>query len=67
MQHYQFEEDLTHLEQIIPQLIKGNPLGLSYWRRRVTALAVYQGLVPDGTSRVTRLIRLFEEIERTTT
>jgi hypothetical protein len=67
MLHYQFEEDLTHLEQIIPQLLKGNPLGLSYWRRRVSELTVYQGLVPDGTKRVTRLLRLFEEIERTMT
>ncbi|MGF6902189.1 hypothetical protein P3T22_003466 [Paraburkholderia sp. GAS348] len=67
MLHHQFEEDLTHLERIIPLLIPGSPLGLSYWRRRITSLSTHQRLVPDGRTRVSRLLRLFDKIERTST
>jgi hypothetical protein len=65
MSRYQFERDLTHLEQIIPLLVRGNPLALAYWRRRVTSLSTQQGLLPDGTRRVTRLLKAFDEVERT--
>ena len=64
MLHYQFEDELNHLEQITPRLVCGSPLGISYWRHRVTALSVHQRLVPDGASRVTRLLGLFDQIER---
>jgi hypothetical protein len=61
---YQFEDELRHLEQITPRLGRGSPLGIPYWRRRVTALSMHQCLVPDGASRVTRLLGLFDQIER---
>jgi hypothetical protein len=64
MLHYQFENELKHLEQITSRLVRGSPLGIPYWRRRVTALSMHQRLVPDGASRVTRLLRLFDQIER---
>lgn len=64
MRHNQFENELMHLEQIVPFLAPGSPLGLSYWRLRVTSLSVHQRLLPDGKTRVTRLLRLFDEIER---
>jgi hypothetical protein len=64
MSRYQFEADLTHLEQIIPLLLRGNPLALSYWRRRVSSLSAQQGLLPDGNRRLTRLLQVFEEVER---
>jgi hypothetical protein len=62
--HYQFEDELKHLEQIMSRLVRGSPLGMPYWRRRVMALAMHQRLVPDGASRVTRLLGLFDQIER---
>ncbi|RDJ98180.1 hypothetical protein DLM46_34570 [Paraburkholderia lacunae] len=65
MSRDQFEKDLTHLEQVIPLLVHGNPFALSYWRRRVTSLLTHQDLLPDGTRRVTRLLKVFDEIERT--
>ena len=64
MSRYQFEGDLTHLERIIPLLVHGNPLALSYWRRRVSSLSPQQGLLPDGTRRVIRLLNIFDEVER---
>lgn len=64
MLHNQFEDDLTHLEQIVPFLAAGSPLGLSYWRRRVTSLSAHQRLIPDGKTRVTRLLLLFDSIEQ---
>jgi hypothetical protein len=64
MSRDQFERDLTHLERIIPLLVHGNPLALSYWRDRVTSLSTQQGLLPDGTRRVTRLLNVFDEVER---
>jgi hypothetical protein len=67
MSRYQFEADLRHLEQIIPLLLSGSPLALSYWRRRVASLSTEQNLLPDGSRRVTRLLREFDEVERALT
>ncbi|WP_367842362.1 hypothetical protein [Paraburkholderia sp. DGU8] len=67
MLHHQFEDELKHLEQITPRLVRGSPLGIRYWRRRVTALSMHQRLVPDGASRVTRLLGLFDQLEREAT
>jgi hypothetical protein len=64
MSRHQFETDLTHLEQIIPLLVGGNPLALSYWRRRISSLSTQQGLLPDGKRRVIRLLDVFDEVER---
>ncbi|KAA0999977.1 hypothetical protein FVF58_40975 [Paraburkholderia panacisoli] len=64
MSRYQFEIDLRHLEQIIPLLVRGNPLALSYWRRRISSLLTQQGLPPDANRRVTRLLGVFDEVER---
>jgi hypothetical protein len=63
MSRYQFEADLTHLEHIIPLLLRGNPLALSYWRRRLSSLSAQQSLLPDGNRRVTRLLQVFDEVE----
>lgn len=65
MPSYQFEKDLIHLERIIPLLVYGNPLALSYWRARVSSLSVQQNLLADGPRRVTRLLDVFNEVERT--
>ena len=59
MLHNQFEDDLKHLEQIVPLLASGSPLGLPYWRRRIASLSAHQDLLPNGKSRVTRLLQLF--------
>jgi hypothetical protein len=67
MPRYQFEKDLTHLEQVIPLLVRGNALGLPYWRRRITSLSMHQDLIPDGIKRVARLVRLFDQIEHKST
>ena len=64
MLHQQFENDLRHLERIIPLLPWGNPLPLSYWRDRLTTLSLDQRLVPDGAVRVARLLYLFDGIEQ---
>jgi hypothetical protein len=64
MSRYQFETDLRHLEQIIPLLVRGNSLALSYWRRRISSLLSQQGLLPDGNRRITRLLNVFDEVER---
>ncbi|CAE6764677.1 hypothetical protein R69888_03576 [Paraburkholderia haematera] len=64
MSSNQFEIDLMHLERIIPLLVHGNPLALAYWRRRVSSLSTQQGLLPGGTRRVTRLLDVFDEVER---
>jgi hypothetical protein len=63
----QFEDDLRHLEQIVPFLASDSPLGLPYWRRRIASLSPFQRLLPDGESRVTRLLKRFDEIERSLT
>jgi hypothetical protein len=63
MSRYQFEGDLTHLERIVPLLVHGSPLALAYWRRRVLSLSPQQGLLPDGTRRVTRLLNVFDQVE----
>ena len=49
MSRYQFETDLTHLEQIIPLLVRGNPLALSYWRRRISCYRRSRVCYPMGT------------------
>jgi hypothetical protein len=64
MLHKQFEDELLHLEQIVPFLKSGSALGLPYWRGRIDALSPHQRLLPDGKRRVTRLLRQFDEIER---
>jgi hypothetical protein len=65
MLHHQFEAELAHLEYVIPLLESDSPpLGLRYWRRRITSLSVHQRLLSDGKTRVARLLMLFDEIER---
>jgi hypothetical protein len=64
MLHNQFESELTHLEHIVPFLAPGSALGLPYWRHRLISLSAHQRLLPDGKTRVTRLLTLFDGIER---
>jgi hypothetical protein len=64
MSLHEFARDLAHLEYVVPLLERGNPLSLPYWRNRVTALEAQQSLLPDGTKRVARLLKLFNEFER---
>ncbi|MFL9950435.1 hypothetical protein PQR68_31005 [Paraburkholderia agricolaris] len=61
---HEFAKDLAHLEYVLPMLERGNPLSLSYWRQRITSLEAKQALLPDGTRRVARLLRFFNEFER---
>jgi hypothetical protein len=63
MLHNQFEDDLIHLEQIVPLLASGSPLGLSYWRRRIASLSAHQDVLPKGKTRVIRLFRLSSKLE----
>jgi hypothetical protein len=67
MSSNQFEIDLMHLERIIPLLVHGNPLALAYWRRRVLSLSTQPGLLPGENRRVTRLLNVFDEVERALT
>ena len=62
--HQQLEDDLAHLERIVPQLAANSPLGLAYWRGRIAALEAVQGSLPDGARRVTRLLIAFKRIEK---
>jgi hypothetical protein len=64
MSLHEFSKDLAHLEYVLPLLERCNPLSLPYWRQRVTALEAQQALLPDGTKRVARLLKLFNEFER---
>jgi len=64
MSLHEFAKDLAHLEYVVPLLERGNPLSLPYWRNRVTGLEAQQSLLPDGTKRVARLLKLFNEFER---
>jgi hypothetical protein len=65
MSNYPFESELAHLEQIIPFLMTAPPLGLPYWRRRILALSSVQGrMPPDSAQRISRLMDVFEKIER---
>lgn len=64
MLHSQFESELTHLEHIVPFLAPGSALGLPYWRHRLVLLSAHQRVLPDGKTRVTRLLTLFDGIER---
>ncbi|CAB3772590.1 hypothetical protein [Paraburkholderia humisilvae] len=64
MLHNQFEDELRHLERIIPFLVRGGPLGPEYWRHRILSLSAHQRLLPNGKTRVARLLTLFDEIER---
>ncbi|MGF6780169.1 hypothetical protein P3T21_005398 [Paraburkholderia sp. GAS334] len=58
-----FEKDLAHLERIVPQLVATSPLGLEYWRDRIISLKSMQELNPHCIKRVTRLLRLVDQIE----
>jgi hypothetical protein len=62
--HHHFEDDLAHLERIVPQLAVNSPLGLPYWRGRIAALEAVQGSLPNGARRVTRLLIAFERIQK---
>ena len=64
MSLHEFSKDLAHLEYVLPLLERGNPLSIPYWRQRVAALEAQQALLPDGTKRVARLLKLFNEFER---
>ncbi|MFC0572220.1 hypothetical protein [Paraburkholderia solisilvae] len=64
MLHNQFEDELAHLEYVVPLLAPDIPLGLRYWHRRIISLSAHQRLLSDGKTRVARLLMLFDEIER---
>ena len=63
MSHHQLEQDLSHLERIVPHLVADSALGLVYWQRRIAALETEQALLPDGARRVTRLLWMFDQID----
>lgn len=65
--HHQFEDDLAHLERIIPKLAADGPFGLAYWRGRIAALEAVQASLPNGARRVTRLLIAFKRIEKRST
>lgn len=48
----------------MPQLVADSALGLVYWQRRIAALEIEQALLPDGARRVTRLLLLFDQIDK---
>jgi len=62
--HQQLEDDLAHLERIVPQLVTDSPLGLVYWRGRIEALEAVQALLPDAARRVARLLIMFNRIDK---
>ncbi|MFL9893439.1 hypothetical protein SAMN02787142_2565 [Burkholderia sp. WP9] len=64
--HHQLEQDLVHLEHILPQLVANSALGMVYWRQRITALETAQSLLPDGARRVTRLLSMINQIDDAT-
>jgi hypothetical protein len=64
MLHNQFEDELAYLYYFVPLLAPDSPLGLRYWRRRITSLSAHQRLLSDGRARVARLLMLFDKIER---
>lgn len=64
MAYLQFQQELKHLEYIVPRLARDSPLGLVYWASRVTSLSTHPGLCRNDTVRVTRLLKLFAAIER---
>ena len=62
--HHQFEDELAHLERVIPQLTANGPFGLAYWRGRIAALEAVQASLPNGARRVARLLIAFKRIEK---
>jgi hypothetical protein len=62
--HRQLEDELAHLERMVPQLVANSPLGLVYWRGRIAALKATQELLPGGARRVTRLLIAFNRIDK---
>ena len=55
--HHQLENDLTHLERIVPQRFSNTQQACVYWSERITALKAMQAILPNGALRVTRLLR----------
>jgi hypothetical protein len=61
--HHQLENDLTHLERIVPRLIISTQHARVYWNGRITALKAVQAMLPNGALRVTRLLKLVEKLD----
>ena len=56
MLHHQLENELAHLERVLPQAHRG-PFPPSYWHKRVAALELAQ-LQPQYRRRVERLKKM---------
>lgn len=63
MSHHQFENDLAHLERIMPRLFINTQQARVYWTNRVTSLKATQALLPNGAQRVKRLLALLAEFD----
>ncbi|HEY1611690.1 MAG TPA: hypothetical protein VGG24_20685 [Paraburkholderia sp.] len=62
MLHYTLENELTHLERVLPHARSG-PFPPSYWHKRVAALSAAEAH-PQYRARVERLKKTILEIEK---
>jgi len=61
MRRHMLENDLNHLEAVVPHLVLGCALGLLYWRRRVASLKLNDFLTPAIDRRIKLML---EKIDR---
>lgn len=54
MNHHQLEQEILHLEHVIPRISSADGIPLSYWRNRLKSVSD-GALVPSQASRVRRL------------
>jgi hypothetical protein len=64
MSYLQFQQELKHLEYVVPRLARDSPLGFVYWADRVMSLSTHPGLCQNDVARITRLLEQFATIER---
>lgn len=63
MSHHHLEDDLAHLERVVPRLFINTQQARVYWTARITALKVTQTMVPNGAQRVKRLLILLDRFD----
>lgn len=61
---YGIDQELVHLEQIVPRLREIRGLSASWWRCRIERISRQRDLTPSQRERLTRLAHIVDELDR---
>ena len=61
---FETDQELIHLEQVVPRLREIRGLPASWWRYRIDEISRHRDLTPSQRERLKRLAHIVDELDR---